>query len=577
MEKRITQEQDTLFLVVHDEAHHEANRDPIKKKKTAVHTFMNSEIILKSKNVVTLLVSATPYNLVSTNSRIPEDNITDWMTSDGEEDKDDYFGLARYAQNTLKTPLPNSGYIAADPDFEKRLAKTFKMVQASKPILRHSQLTCRKATEKHKLRCEGITNEYICAMKAHVDAMQTEGQSKSSACAPDAHTNISLTSKIVKDLLNVKQGRGCMVLVRVTTVELGKTMARRLRKGRNALGLAQTFAVVVDVEETALGMSTLLNKDSSQTSKEVGWLERMRRMHGKDTILDLEVSIKKIEQEIKKLKRELSSTEPEKGTNSQSKEDQIEGLAKKIAQLVRDKRFPESYEDLKDLPVILILCQKGRIGDTFPKSLRYYDLRMKYSNSCYIRAPVEQDLGRAFRYGPETCDYPFPIVLVGAACKQQLLPGDKGLRSGVSQQLIMLLPDGHTKMTHINNKKLPNDERSALTTYRKHWMACEGHYDYNNWDMCDRRFLLVGHPQCGKTGAYLHLIGLLWGMYGKGRGSKHTHGKTDMDGASDVCLAKKPRLTPAVKMDVLGEAAELYQISDGEFFLCIEKENFIGC
>ena len=89
MEKRITQEQDTLFLVVHDEAHYEATRDPTKKKETAVNTFMNSEIILKSKNVVTLLVSATPYNLVSTNSRIPKDNIIDWMTSDREEDKDD--------------------------------------------------------------------------------------------------------------------------------------------------------------------------------------------------------------------------------------------------------------------------------------------------------------------------------------------------------------------------------------------------------------------------------------------------------------------------------------------------------
>jgi len=38
-----------------------------------------------------------------------------------------------------------------------------------------------------------------------------------------------------------------------------------------------------------------------------------------------------------------------------------------------------------------------------------------------------------------------------------------------------------------------------------------------------------------------------------GHGSKHTSGKMDMDSVSDVCLAKKPRLTPAVKMDLLGE------------------------
>jgi len=34
-----------------------------------------------------------------------------------------------------------------------------------------------------------------------------------------------------------------------------------------------------------------------------------------------------------------------------------------------------------------------------------------------------------------------------------------------------------------------------------------------------------------------------------GHGSKHTRWEMDMDGASDVCLAKKPRLTPVVKMD----------------------------
>jgi hypothetical protein len=52
-------------------------------------------------------------------------------------------------------------------------------------------------------------------------------------------------------------------------------------------------------------------------------------------------------------------------------------------------KSPESYEDLKDLPCILILCEKGKMGDTFPKSLWYYDLRMRYANSCSVRAPVE--------------------------------------------------------------------------------------------------------------------------------------------------------------------------------------------
>ena len=130
-----------------------------------------------------------------------------------------------------------------------------------------------------KLRCEMLTTEYL-------DAMQKEGQNTSSAGLSDAGINTSLTSKIVRDLLNVKHGRGCMVLVRVTTIKLGKRMAEQLREGRRALGLNQTFAVVVDVDEKVLGMSTLLWQDS-ESSEDVGWLERIRRLHGKDKIRDL--------------------------------------------------------------------------------------------------------------------------------------------------------------------------------------------------------------------------------------------------------------------------------------------------
>ena len=30
------------------------------------------------------------------------------------------------------------------------------------------------------------------------------------------------------------------------------------------------------------------------------------------------------------------------------------------------------------LPCVLIVCEKGKMGDTFPRSLRYYDLRLRY-------------------------------------------------------------------------------------------------------------------------------------------------------------------------------------------------------
>lgn len=57
------------------------------------------------------------------------------------------------------------------------------------------------------------------------------------------------------------------------------------------------------------------------------------------------------------------------------------------------------YSDLDGLPCILILCEKGKMGDTFPPSFRYYDLRLRYPVNVSYRASFEQDLGRAFGYG----------------------------------------------------------------------------------------------------------------------------------------------------------------------------------
>ena len=42
-----------------------------------------------------------------------------------------------------------------------------------------------------------------------------------------------------------------------------------------------------------------------------------------------------------------------------------------------DTFVPRTYEDLQDLPVILAVVEKGKMGITYPRSLRWYDLRMR--------------------------------------------------------------------------------------------------------------------------------------------------------------------------------------------------------
>jgi hypothetical protein len=66
-----------------------------------------------------------------------------------------------------------------------------------------------------------------------------------------------------------------------------------------------------------------------------------------------------------------------------------EGLLERLRRWGKEGSLTQ-YSDLLDLPCVLILCEKGKMGDTFPRSLRYYDLRLRYTNSLSQRACMEQ-------------------------------------------------------------------------------------------------------------------------------------------------------------------------------------------
>ncbi|GBG30820.1 GREB1-like protein [Hondaea fermentalgiana] len=53
------------------------------------------------------------------------------------------------------------------------------------------------------------------------------------------------------------------------------------------------------------------------------------------------------------------------------------------------------YEDLENLPAIVILCEKGRMGDTFPHSFRFLDIRLRSSKTY---STFVQEFGRVCRY-----------------------------------------------------------------------------------------------------------------------------------------------------------------------------------
>ena len=63
-------------------------------------------------------------------------------------------------------------------------------------------------------------------------------------------------------------------------------------------------------------------------------------------------------------------------------------------------------------------------------------------------------------------------------------------------------------------KKFPESDFD-LTVYQKHWNAGKKHYDLENSKTFNNRYLLIGRPQIGKTGVFLHIAYSLWTLCGK--------------------------------------------------------------
>ena len=166
------------------------------------------------------------------------------------------------------------------------------------------------------------------------------------------------------------------------------------------------------------------------------------------------------------------------------------------------------YEDLENLACVLILVDKGRMGDTFPQSFDCLDLRLNYDSSREFKegsplflSTVIQELGRMCRYAKastrESRDQYTPYVLVGRELFKRL--GESLKRSPAMSTISCTRAD-----RYMSTSKSKRETSSSLR-----WLDYEAHkdsYDYGNKQTHCNRILLQAEPQIGKTGTYLCLI-----------------------------------------------------------------------
>ena len=166
------------------------------------------------------------------------------------------------------------------------------------------------------------------------------------------------------------------------------------------------------------------------------------------------------------------------------------------------------YEDLENLACVLILVDKGRMGDTFPQSFDCLDLRLSYDSSREFKegtplflSTLIQELGRMCRYARVPNNnkvQSIPYVLVGRELFKKL---KKSVEMSPSMSAISCTrPDRY--MTKIGRNK-------DTTSSSLRWLRYEAHkdsYDHQNELKHPNRILLQAEPQIGKTGTYLCLI-----------------------------------------------------------------------
>merc|ERR1711971_1502116 len=95
LKERILKEKDTLFLIAIDEAHYA----PIPKKQ--IDMLINDKEVIEACNTIVLQVSGTPYNLVTKNTRIKEENQYDMYKSEYIQETQ-YYGVGEYVDETEK-------------------------------------------------------------------------------------------------------------------------------------------------------------------------------------------------------------------------------------------------------------------------------------------------------------------------------------------------------------------------------------------------------------------------------------------------------------------------------------------
>jgi len=462
--KEVTSKPKTLFLLVQDECHWGI------PSGGTVDLVINTPSLLhaasKVGNLVSLQVSATPYNNMAT---VLADNVVEFSQPAS------YTGMKELLDQNL-CHAPHLRYEAllkrVNSNFSGRMDRCMSCTDAA------------------------LTIDYACALIA-VATGEDRDVAQRFECSP-------ATVSAMRTLVDVRDGKltapekPSLVVVRMSHQGAARFFVKQLTDVRDRLGLENAFAVMADLSGSGCPQ----------------FAER------------------------------IAEAEQQKWLPNVTRSSRYSGF---------DGSEAEHGRTLHGVPALLVLLDKGRMGDTFPPHFRHFDLRRRYEKQVFYSTFV-QDVGRAMGYGerpevrlstrgfqvasdPNKADKVDQYVVSRSTAaeadateadateadatimeaEQREECGSRQFFEPTPKSMYDILKKMH-EMHGLSDKIATKLSAKRFVEVARHFKfnvsADEGEDFFGSSAQFDKdaalqlRFLLSASPQCGKTGTFLHLIRL---------------------------------------------------------------------
>ncbi|KAJ1483892.1 hypothetical protein T484DRAFT_1895221, partial [Baffinella frigidus] len=421
---RATTEPRTLFVVIDDESHWNVNKGGVHCK------WVNDARLCGSANVLILLCSATPYNNLTRESRIPA--TTACFGAAGTSICDQGEGVEEELHVTKwfgKVKAP--GAYRRLEDYLRTIESAERHVNLAVPGLREFQtirgegspsffdeLQIKDDKQGHKallvdymlsfayvarVRCEGEVGQLRLAAQPmrpeDVTLAKAEAVLETFTKMIDSCRQLTgIKDKALQVLGGLHGGSddGNQNLQHLASLSMVDLIKNKLRDERNEAGVVLAGAGVYGLSESDRIVMDVLDTDATDASN-----RRERSLeHGRMKV----VRVFSREQSdcmyslFKKCRNTLFGDEAFAVMMDNSKVSLADAIEAKFARRIdnfKAVRASVNFETLKDWPCFLFLVEKGRMGDTFPPSMNCLDMRIRASDNVVT---LIQELGRLSRH-----------------------------------------------------------------------------------------------------------------------------------------------------------------------------------